>query len=112
MPRILITGVTGFVGSNLVRHFSGLKDFSVFGHSREVEKAKQQFRSYKLEVIKDYSASTLNELKIDFVIHLAGIAHDFSNEYESEDYYRVNYEGTKLAYDEFLQSNATKFIFV
>jgi nucleoside-diphosphate-sugar epimerase len=112
MPRLLITGVTGFVGSNLARHFSEIKDYSVFGHGRQVEKTKQQFRSYRLEVIKDYSAAILNELKIDSVIHLAGIAHDLSNLYTPEDYYRVNYEGTRLAYDEYLQSNASKFIFV
>ena len=89
MPRILITGVTGFVGTNLVRHFSESKDYSVFGHGRDVEKTKQQFRSSKLEVIKNYSSSILDELKIDGVIHLAGIAHDLSNTYQPEDYYRI-----------------------
>jgi len=112
MKRILITGVTGFVGSNLVKYFSQLKDYSVIGHSRDVKKAKEQFHSYQLEIIPDYSSSILNELKIDYVIHLAGIAHDLSNQYKPEDYYRVNFEGTKLVYDEFLQSNASKFIFV
>ena len=112
MPRILITGVTGFVGSNLVKHFNGLKDYSVVGCSRDVEKAKDQFHFYQLEVIEVYSASLINELKIDCVIHLAGIAHDLSDQYNPEDYYRVNYEETKLVYDEFLSSNASKFIFV
>src|SRR5436305_8617573 len=112
MKRILITGVTGFVGSNLVKHFSVLSDYTVIGLSRDVEKAKEQFRSNKLEVVAKYSASILDQLKIDYVIHLAGIAHDLSNQYKSEDYYKVNYEGTKSAYDEFLKSNASKFIFV
>ncbi len=112
MPRILITGVTGFVGSNLVKHFSGRKDYSVFGHSRDTGKARRQFPQHHVEIVSDYSASLLDELKIDTVIHLAGIAHDLSNQYKPEDYYRVNYEGTKLAYDEFIKSNASKFIFV
>ncbi len=112
MPRILITGVTGFVGSNLVKYFSSLKDYSVVGESRDVEKAKKQFQRWDIEIVNDYSASLLKELKIDHVIHLSGIAHDLSNRYNTEDYYRVNYEGTKLVYDEFLKSNATKFIFV
>jgi nucleoside-diphosphate-sugar epimerase len=112
MKRILITGVTGFVGSNLVKHFSTLPAYSVIGHSRDVEKAKEQFRSNKLEVVAEYSASILDQLKIDYVIHLAGIAHDLSNQYKPDDYYKVNYEDTKLTYDEFLKSKASKFIFV
>jgi len=112
MPRILITGVTGFVGSNLIKHFNGLPNYSIVGHSRDVEKAEEQFRPYQLETITGYSASLINDLRIDSIIHLAGIAHDLSNQYKREDYYRVNYEGTKLAYDEFLQSDASKFIFI
>jgi len=112
MPRILITGVTGFVGSNLVTYFKDLGDYSIIGYSRDTEKARAKFRKYPLEVITDYSSTVLNELKIDYVIHLAGIAHDLSNQYKAEDYFNANYEGTKRAFDEFRQSNASKFIFV
>ena len=104
--------MTGFVGSNLVKYFSQFSDYALFGHSRNNEKAKQQFQSYKLQLVDDYSAASLDKFKIDVVIYLAGIAHDLSNQYKPEDYYNVNYEGTKTAYDEFLQSNASKFIFV
>jgi nucleoside-diphosphate-sugar epimerase len=84
----------------------------VVGISRDVEKAKEQFRPLKIEVANNYSAALINELGIDHVIHLSGIAHDLSNKYRPDDYYEVNYEGTKEAYDEFLKSNATKFLFV
>lgn len=112
MPRILITGVTGFVGSNLVNYFTNLKNYSVMGLSRDVPKAREQFSSIQLEFANDFSASLINELDIDYVIHLAGIAHDLSNKFKPEDYYKVNFEGTKLVYDEFLRSNASKFIFI
>jgi nucleoside-diphosphate-sugar epimerase len=112
MSRILITGVTGFVGSNLVKHFSQFKGYSLFGHSRDNEKAKQQFHSHGLQLVDDYSTASLDKFKIDVVIYLAGIAHDLSNQYKPEDYDKVNYEGTKKACDEFLGSNASKFIFV
>jgi len=112
MPRILITGVTGFVGSNLVKHFSSLQNYAILGHSRDIRKAREQFGPYTPEIIDDCSASSLNRSGIDYVIHLAGIAHDLSNQFKPEDYYKVNFEGTKLLFDEFLKSNASKFIFV
>ncbi len=112
MQSVLITGATGFVGSNLVKHFNGLDNYLLFGASRDAEKARQQFRHNKIELVSGCSASVLNELKIDAVVHLAGIAHDLSNRYKTEDYYRVNYENTKNVYDEFLKSNASKFIFL
>jgi nucleoside-diphosphate-sugar epimerase len=104
--------VTGFIGSNLVKHFSQFGDYVLFGHSRDNKKAKQQFHPYGLQLVDDNSTASLNKFKIDVVIYLAGIAHDLSNQYKPEDYYKVNYEGTKAAYDEFLRSNASKFIFV
>ncbi|HEV8512984.1 MAG TPA: NAD-dependent epimerase/dehydratase family protein, partial [Cyclobacteriaceae bacterium] len=112
MKRILITGVTGFVGTNMVNYFSNFRDYEIIGHSRDVVKAKEQFNSNNLEIIEGYSAALLDKLNINYVIHLAGIAHDLSNQYKPEDYYRVNFEGTKLIYDEFLKSNASKFLFV
>ena len=112
MKRILITGVTGFVGTNLVTHFHNQGDYMLFGHSRNAEKARAQFQNAKVEIIDRLSAATLNDLKIDYLIHLAGIAHDLSSQYQTEDYFRVNYGDTKKIYDEFLQSNASKFIFL
>ena len=63
-------------------------------------------------MVPNYSGELLNELAIDCVIHLAGIAHDLSNRYKPEDYYRVNFEGTVSIFQEFVKSKATKFIFL
>jgi len=104
MKNILITGITGFVGSNLLNHFKDNKEVVLFGHSRK--------QNLELNLISELDAKTLNENKIDIIIHLAGIAHDLSNQYKPEDYYRVNFEGTKNLYNEFLKSNASKFIFI
>ncbi|MBI1767928.1 MAG: NAD-dependent epimerase/dehydratase family protein [Bacteroidetes bacterium] len=104
MKNVLVTGVSGFVGTNLVSYFKGHKEIAVFGHSRnEVVDVKQ---------LTDWSASTLNRSKIDVVIHLAGIAHDLSNQYKPEDYYQVNYQGTKKVVDEVLKSDTSKFIYI
>lgn len=112
MKKILITGVTGFIGSNLVRYFNSQNDFVIFGHSRDIKRAVAQFENAHVEMITAYSAAIFDELKIDTIIHLAGIAHDLSNQYQPEDYDRVNYENTKALFDEFVKSNATKFVFL
>jgi nucleoside-diphosphate-sugar epimerase len=112
MKRILITGVTGFVGTNLVKCLSANADYVLFGHSRDVVNANKQFSDSGITIIEKYSNQVINDLNIDTVIHLAGIAHDLSNQYKSNDYYQVNYEGTKLIFDDFVKSKANKFFFL
>jgi nucleoside-diphosphate-sugar epimerase len=112
VKRILITGVSGFLGGSLVKHFNEVNDFLLFGTSREPEKARQILKPYTVEMLKDSSATTLDEFKIDCVIHLAGIAHDLSGRFRPDDYYRVNFENTRWVYDEFLRSAATGFVFL
>lgn len=111
MKRVLITGVTGFVGSTLVHYFSGRKDIMVFGHSRDPDSAKRLFSSEAVEIISAEPAGQLDLLAIDCVIHLAGIAHDLSKKFVEADYFRVNFEQTARLYDAFLNSKATKFIY-
>jgi nucleoside-diphosphate-sugar epimerase len=48
----------------------------------------------------------------DAIIHLAGKAHDLKNTANDQEYYDVNYELTRLLYDQFLQSKAEKFIYI
>ena len=112
MERILITGVTGFIGANLVSHFNDTSSYFLVGHSRDVSRAQTIFGAGSVQLIDTYSTKIFNELKIDTVIHLAGIAHDLSNQYKPNDYYRVNFENTKIIFDEFIKSSARKFIFL
>ena len=110
--NIFITGVSGFAGYTLVRHFNGKESFTMFGHSRNILKTKAKYKDVDIALVDSYSAQQFNDLKIDCVIHLAGIAHDLSGQYKEEDYVKVNFEGTKEIYDQFLESSATQFIFV
>jgi nucleoside-diphosphate-sugar epimerase len=112
MERIFITGVTGFIGHNLVQYFNNQQSFQLFGHSRDSAKAQVQLRGLPVELIETYSAKVFDELRIGTIIHLAGIAHDLSNLYKPDDYYRVNSENTKIIFDEFVKSRAKKFIFL
>lgn len=106
MASLFITGVSGFVGNNLVEYFHQ-RGISIYGHSRRLDAIRSEVKP-----IDSISAEQLDQNGITDVIHLAGIAHDLSNSYKPEDYYRVNYEGTQKTVDAFLASKATRFIFV
>lgn len=102
--KILITGVHGFVGSNLVK---ALKDDHII---------------YGLDIIAPNKDGVLKtfawiDLKnsdlphIDVIIHLAGKAHDTKNKAIAQEYFDVNFGLTQRIYDFFYSSSATKFIF-
>lgn len=102
--NILITGIHGFVGSNLVNVL------------------KNNHRIYGLDIVnpvKDGVIKTLswNDLgnnmpEIEAVIHLAGKAHDTKNSSTSDLYFKINTGLTQRVFDWFLtQSKAKKFVF-
>ena len=102
--RILITGVHGFVGSNLV---VALKDKNEIYGLDIVTPEKEG-------VLKTFSWDDLDNgqvPEVDAIIHLAGKAHDTKNQTEAEVYFKVNTGLTQKIYDYFLQSSAKKFIF-
>lgn len=103
--KILITGSTGFIGTNLLEYLQL--------NIPDVEFAFIVRR--KTNVANQYQWDELH--KVDFdeiyaVIHLAGLAHDTKNSLDDTEYYNVNFELTKLLYDCFLRSKAEKFIYV
>lgn len=93
MQNIYITGASGFVGSNLLNYLSGSK-----------------FNLHELSLRKPYNVQSIENA--DSIIHLAGKAHDLKNISQPEEYYHVNFDLTKKLYDQFLSSDAKKFIFI
>ena len=102
--KILITGISGFVGSNLVRKLAG--QHTIYGLDIVDVPRKGVMRTYSWG---DIDTRILPE--VDTIIHLAGKAHDTKNRSKAEEYFAVNTELTKRIYDYFLSSSARKFIF-
>ena len=95
--RILISGVHGFVGSNLVSYLKNRHE--IYG--------LDIISPEKEGVIKTFSWDDLkNGLvpPVDAIIHLAGKAHDTKNQAAAEVYFKVNRDLTIDIYDYFLHS--------
>jgi len=102
--RILITGVHGFVGSNLVKYLS--KENTIFG--------LDILDPEKDGVKKTFSWDDMDEGRlpaIDAIIHLAGKAHDSKNQTVAEVYFQVNRDLTIKVFDYFSSHNIRKFVF-
>lgn len=100
--NILITGIHGFVGSNL---FATLKpQYTLYG--------LDLVSPEKEGVAKTYNWNELEQLpKLDCIIHLAGKAHDTQNTAEAQTYFDINVGLTQTIFEYFLKSNASRFIF-
>ena len=103
--KILITGVHGFVGGNLV---AALKDMhTIYGLDIVTpEKEGVKYTYIWEDLDKDGMVP-----EVDAIIHLAGKAHDTKNQSKAEVYFQVNTELTKKIFDYFLKSKAKKFVF-
>ena len=104
--KILITGVHGFVGTNLVKALS--KEHLIYG----LDILSPIKEGVRFTFSWDYLDKPGEIPEVDAIIHLAGKAHDTKNEASTDVYFKVNTELTKKIFDYFLASKtAKKFIF-
>ncbi len=101
MKQIIISGITGFIGSNLDKY---LKDYVVAGVTRG-KNHNPTMLSYD-----ELAQSGFN--KASAFVHLAAIAHDVKGLKKAEDYITVNTELTKKLFDQFLASDCSTFIYL
>ncbi len=102
--KLLITGVHGFVGSNLVEYLKSENE--IYGLDIVAPE--------KDGIIKTISWDDLDAglvPAVDAIIHLAGKAHDTKNKSAAEVYFKVNMGLTQKIFDYFLASGAKKFVF-
>lgn len=109
--RILISGVHGFVGSNLVEFLAKPRslyasDYTIYGLDIIAPEKPGVVKTFSWE---DLDAGRVPE--VDAIIHLAGKAHDTKNQAAAEVYFKVNTGLTQKIYDWFLKSSAKKFVF-
>ena len=128
--KILITGIHGFVGSNLVEYLK--KDNEIYGldivapekegvvrtfsweellvdsHVAGAPQNDKEADAHQNDIVND---SSDNSIQFDAIIHLAGKAHDTKNKSAADVYFKVNTGLTQKIFDYFMASGAKKFVF-
>lgn len=102
--KILITGIHGFVGSNLVEYLKSENEI----YGLDIVSPEKD------GVVKTFSWGDLDAgvlPAMDAIIHLAGKAHDTKNKSAADVYFKVNTGLTQKIFDYFLSSGASKFVF-
>ena len=90
MNKILITGSSGFVGSNIIKSFKNNYSFNKLYYKK--------------------NSKILLDGDVDIVLHFAGKAHDLKKVSSDIDYYLINTDFARNIFDSFLLSHAKVFI--
>lgn len=107
--NILITGIHGFVGSNLVETLK--KCHRLYGLDIITPRKEGVVTTFLWKDIEEETDSMKQLPQFDAIIHLAGKAHDTKNQSKEQAYFYINTELTQRIFDFFLESNTKQFIF-
>ncbi len=102
--RILITGVHGFVGGNLVDYLAPKNE--IYGLDIVSPPKDGVIKTFSW-----YELGTGQVPDVDAIVHLAGKAHDTKNQASADVYFKVNRDLTIKIFDYFCSHDIKKFVF-
>ena len=109
--KLLITGIRGFVGTNLKNYLIENGKFKITGSSRK--KSSLKYIKSEISQIASHKEIIDEEKSFHSYIHLSGKVYDIKDKSNRGDYFKVNYGLTKQLFDQFINDEkAEKFIFV
>ncbi|MGN0048639.1 MAG: NAD-dependent epimerase/dehydratase family protein [Bacteroides sp.] len=107
--NILITGIHGFVGSNLVK---AMKDrHTIYGLDIVAPQKEGVVKTFLWDELSRMTDRPDEYPVFDAIIHLAGKAHDVKNQSAAQVYFDINTGLTQRIFDYFLSSSAKRFVF-
>ena len=113
MTNYLVTGATGYIGKRLVDYLVKNKNDSIVALS----KSKNNLQSYtnlknvNCDLVKSKVPDSYFE-DIDVIIHLAGYAHDLSNNKNNHYYELLNVDASIKIAAQAIKHKTKKFIFI
>lgn len=109
--NVLITGIRGFVGNNLMRYLLDNGKYAITGSSRNLSRLREV--ENELYQVLEYETVINQAYSFDAYIHLAGKVYDIEEKATPGEYFKANYDLTKHLFDHFIEDKkAKKFIFL
>jgi len=114
LPKILLTGASGFVGRYFIEHFKEKYFIYAFARKNQQQARVPIHKNIKWILVdianEELLSSEIQKINsVDFVVHLAGF-YDFDNKPDPE-YERTNVLGTELVLKYSQRLNPKRFIF-
>ncbi len=106
--NLLITGVSGFVGRNLLPLLVSEKKFNIYAIVRN--EPDSYLKSFNVNFLKGelFNLSSVKNLDIDIIIHIAGLTKTLY----SKNFYKINTRGTGNLLKQFKGKGVKQFIYI